>query len=160
MRLPIISQLRTAAYQLSSLLQLWYYRRVWGMDLGDDIRISRSAKLDKTHPRGVHIGRSTLVSFDAAILTHDFVSNRLYDTYVGANCFVGARSILMPGVRVGDHCIIGSGSVVTTDIPPNSLAVGNPARVIKSGIVTGRWGIRDAEFLALEAERAKTAKAD
>jgi acetyltransferase-like isoleucine patch superfamily enzyme len=123
------------------------------MDIGEGIRISRSARLDKTNPRGVHIGAHTLVSFDATILSHNFVDGRNVDTYVGSYSFVGARVIVMPGVRVGDHCIIGAGSVVTTDIPSNSIAVGNPARVVASGIQTGRWGIRDPRFLALEAGR-------
>jgi acetyltransferase-like isoleucine patch superfamily enzyme len=135
---------------MSSLLQLWYYRKVWGMTLGSDLRISRSAKLDKTNPKGIHVGDATLISFEAAVLTHDFVSNRFVDTFIGSHCFIGARTIIMPGVRIGDHCIIGSGSVVLSDVPPNSIAVGNPARVVKSGITTGRWGIRDREFLEKE----------
>jgi len=39
--------------------------------------------------------------------------------------------IILPGVTIGDGCVIGGGSVVTKDIPPNSLAVGNPCRVIR-----------------------------
>lgn len=136
------------AHHLSSALKLWYYRTVWGMDLGEGLRISRSAKLDRTNPRGVHIGDYTLISFDVAIIAHDFIWSRPINTYIGANCFVGARSVIMPGVRIGDHCIIGSGSVVTTDIPSNSIAVGNPAKVIKSGIVTGKWGVRNPRALA------------
>lgn len=38
---------------------------------------------------------------------------------------------MFPGVTIGDNCVIGAGSVVNKDIPPNSLAVGNPCRVIK-----------------------------
>ncbi len=120
------------------------------MDLGDYVRISGSAKLDPMHPRGVHIGDSTLISFGAAVLTHDFVGERMLDTYVGANCFIGARAIVMPGVRIGDHCVIGAGAIVTRDIPAHSLAVGNPARVIRSGLTTGSWGIVDPAFIARE----------
>jgi len=47
------------------------------------------------------------------------------DVWIGANCVVTA------GVTIGKHAVIGAGSVVTKDIPPFSVAVGNPARVIK-----------------------------
>ena len=148
--LPLAYRIRTKLYNASSwLLRTWYVRGL-GMDIGIDCRISRSARLDRTNPRGVHIGDHTLVSFDAAILTHDFVGGRHVDTYVGSHCFIGARAMVMPGVRIGNHCIIGSGTVVTSDIPDNCVAVGNPARVLHSNIVTGRWGIRNPKFLIKE----------
>ena len=49
---------------------------------------------------------------------------------VGAHTFVGARSIIMPGVTIGERCVIGAGSIVTNDIPDGSVAVGIPAKVI------------------------------
>ncbi len=50
---------------------------------------------------------------------------------VGQNCWLGGSVIILPGVTIGDGCVIGAGAVVTKDIPANSLAVGNPARVIR-----------------------------
>lgn len=148
---PTLAQrLRTRAYNLASAARRWWYVNLFGMTIGRDCRISGSARLDRTNPRGVHIGDSTLVSFDAAILTHDFVGGRHFDTYVGSCCFIGARSIIMPGVRVGDHCVVGSGSVVTADVPNNCVVVGNPARILHRDIVTGRWGIRNPKFLVKE----------
>ena len=63
------------------------------------------------------------------------------DTYIGKNCFIGAKAIITPGVRVGDSCIVGSGAVVTKDVPSGSIVAGNPAQIVKTGIVTSRWGI-------------------
>ena len=50
---------------------------------------------------------------------------------IGNDCWFGANVIVCPGVTVGDNCVIGAGSVVTKDIPANSFAAGNPARVIR-----------------------------
>ena len=56
-------------------------------------------------------------------------------------CQIGACSIILPGVTVGDNCVVAPASVVMKDVPPNSLVAGNPARIIQKGIRTGRWGI-------------------
>ena len=50
---------------------------------------------------------------------------------IGANVWLGGGVIVCPGVTIGDNSVIGAGSVVTKDIPAHSLAVGNPARVIR-----------------------------
>lgn len=50
---------------------------------------------------------------------------------VGSNVWIGAQVCVLPGVRIGDNCVIGAGSVVTRDIPAGSVAVGNPCRVIR-----------------------------
>ena len=48
---------------------------------------------------------------------------------IGRNCWIGAGTIILPGVSIGDNTVIGAGSVVTKDIPQNVVAVGNPCRV-------------------------------
>lgn len=50
---------------------------------------------------------------------------------IGNNCWIGGSVTILPGVTIGDNCTIGAGSVVVSSIPPNSIAVGNPARVVK-----------------------------
>ena len=51
---------------------------------------------------------------------------------IGAYVHIGEGSCIMPGVTIGDHSVVGAGSVVTHDIPPYSVAAGNPARVLKT----------------------------
>lgn len=140
MKYPI-HQVRNNLYHFRAILTRFYYRKFYGMKIGENTRIAWTARLDKTNPRGVKIGKNNQISFFASIITHDFVNNMHLDTKIGDNCFIGAFSIIMPGVSIGDSCVIGAGSVVTNDIPSNSIAVGNPARVIRSDIKTREYGI-------------------
>jgi acetyltransferase-like isoleucine patch superfamily enzyme len=134
------------------------------MDLHPTCFLSLKAKMDMTHPRGIHVGAYSYVAFDAVVLAHDLSRNLWTDTYIGERCFIGGRAIIHPGISVGNGSIVGAGSVVTTDVPPNSIVAGNPARVVKTGIRTTRAGcIKGAGYLAdddgwlAEAERHVTA---
>jgi len=69
------------------------------------------------------------------------------DIYVGANCFFGYGSQVIGNVRIGHGCVIGAGALIRTDIPPFSLAVGNPARVIK------RFDFSSMQWVAWPANR-------
>ena len=51
--------------------------------------------------------------------------------HIGKNCWLGAGTVVLPGVTIGDNVVIGAGSVVTRDIPSNVVAVGNPCRVLR-----------------------------
>ena len=60
--------------------------------------------------------------------------------HIGKNCWIGAGALIMPGITIGDNVVIGAGSVVTKDIPSNTVAVGNPCRVLR------KINDRDKEF--------------
>ena len=105
------------------------------MDLGGGIRVSHKSHLDKSvNPRGVHIGDNTWILNGAFVLAHDHCRGIKTDTYIGKNCVIGINAIIMPGVHIGDEVIIGAGAIVTKDIASNSMAVGNPAKVIRTDI--------------------------
>jgi len=122
-------------------MRLWFFRKIMKMDIHPTVKISLKANLDLTNPRGIHIDEDTYIAFHAVILAHDMSRLLMTDTYIGRNCFIGAYSIIMPGITVGDECIVGSGSVVTDDVPSHSIVAGNPAKIIRSGIRTRKWGI-------------------
>ena len=139
---PGLARIRTRLRTVLVDMYTAYLRRYWGMDIGEESRISLKARLDFTNPKGVHIGRYTGISFDAVILAHDYVRNRHLDTWIGERCQIGARSIIYPGVKIGDGCIIAAGAVVTHDIPDGCIAAGNPARIVERNINPGKFGIR------------------
>jgi acetyltransferase-like isoleucine patch superfamily enzyme len=87
---------------------------------------------------GSHITIAANVAFvnhdgGARVLRHERPSLHVYNKItVGNYVFIGMRTTILPGVTIGDHCVIGAGSVVSRDIPSASVAVGAPCRVIKS----------------------------
>lgn len=127
--------------RLIVLLRWLFYVKFWGMNISRTSVVSLKAKLDKTHPNGVHIGDYTYIAFEASILTHDMVRGLKVNTYIGSNCFIGAKSLILPGVSIGNSSIVAAGSVVTKDVPSNCIVAGNPARVIRSNIRTKEFGV-------------------
>lgn len=136
----LMATCRTRLRDVVLLVQRLYYVRVWGMNIHPKTLISRQAILDKTYPEGIHVDEGTAISFDAVVLTHDHIAGKHVDTRIGKYCQIGARSIIMPGVTVGDHSVVAAGAIVTRDVPEKSIVAGNPARLIRSNIMTTNWG--------------------
>ena len=145
-----LSGLRRA---LVEMRRLWL-TRVWGMDIDPTAQISLAARLDRTFPIGVHVGPRSYVAFEARILTHDMTRGLYLHTRIGADCFIGGRSLILPGVEIGDNSVVGAGSVVTKSVPPRSLVAGNPARILQSDIRVGPYG----RFLDADATEAALAE--
>lgn len=88
---------------------------------------------------GLSIGDHCSISSGAQIYSHNTVSWALsggqqpYDyqaVRIGRCCFIGPLAVIRAGVSIGDHCVIGAGSFVNSDLPSHSIAAGQPARVI------------------------------
>ncbi|WP_145962980.1 acyltransferase [Mangrovicoccus ximenensis] len=118
----------------------WYYTRIWKMDLHPSCQFSMSAKFDKTYPQGVHVGENSYVAFESRILCHDRTRGLYLHTRIGRNCFIGGSSLILPGVEIGDGCVVGAGSVVTKSVPPGCVVAGNPAKILREGIEVGAYG--------------------
>jgi acetyltransferase-like isoleucine patch superfamily enzyme len=114
---------------------------VFNMNIHPTARISLKTRLDFTNPSGVNVGEYSYLAFGSVVLTHDMCRNISKSVVIGKNCFIGANAILMPGVTLGDSVIVGAGSVVTKSFGDNIIISGNPAKIIKEGIKTGKLGI-------------------
>lgn len=136
----IVKKIREFVRLVVISVQRRFYTWIWGMHIHPSARIGFKARLDKTNPGGIHIGADSFVASTATVLTHDFCRKIRTDTYIGECCFIGIGAIIMPGVRIGNHVIVGAGAVVTRDVPDNVIVAGNPAQVICEHINTGRFG--------------------
>ena len=109
-----------------------------GMQVGKNFSRLNGVILDPSHCWLIEIGDNVTMAPRVHILCHD-ASSKLFLGYtkigrvtIGSNVFIGAESVVLPGVTIGDNVIIGANSTVTHDIPSGSVAVGSPARVICS----------------------------
>jgi maltose O-acetyltransferase len=109
-----------------------------GLVVGKNPKFMGGVLIDPSHCWHISIGDNVTLAPRVHVLAHD-TSTKLFlgftivkNVKIGNNVFVGAGSIILPGVTIGDNVVVGAGSVVSHDIPSNSVAVGNPARVVKS----------------------------
>jgi len=110
------------------------------VDIAEYVQISQHAFIDKNiNSSGVHIQKFTRIVRGVKILSHDACRHLKSDVTTGKNCFIGLNTIILPGVTIGNEVVIGSGAVVSKDIPCHSIAVGNPAKVIRKNVRCGRF---------------------
>lgn len=82
----------------------------------------------------VTIGDDVVLGNGSVIITHcpiSFYNGQPVEITIGNNVYIGAGCAILPGVTIGDNVVIGVGSVVSKSIPPNSIAAGNPCKVIR-----------------------------
>ena len=111
------------------------------LSLGDRVGLSSSVIVAGN---SIEIGEDTILGAGSMVLDNDFhalgpgfswlteYSKNSKPVKIGRGCFIGARSIILKGVTLGDRVIIGAGSVVTKDVPAYSVAAGNPARIVRT----------------------------
>ncbi|BBL87604.1 hypothetical protein VroAM7_02570 [Vibrio rotiferianus] len=138
---PLLTKLRNKARDIVVVVRLSFLTRIYGMKIGEGTIISMKASVDKTNPKGVHIGRYSYVAYGAIVLTHDFINKKHVDTFIGDNVFIGAYAVITPGVSIANNVVIAAGSIVTKSIDEsNCIVAGNPAKVIKRDIAIGKYG--------------------
>lgn len=125
-------------------------RRAWmqtlksstGMiEIGSKTSIGRDSVISSAER--ISIGSECVLSYRVSIIDHDHqfslgfgpsktVVDNCSPVIIGNRTFIGANTTILKGVAIGDDCVIGANSVVTTNIPNGSIAAGNPARVVKN----------------------------
>lgn len=122
-----------------------YLHRLRGVKIDKGSKINRSVFIDESNPNLVEIGENVWVTAGVMILCHQrdlkFYKRdkpvmdcplKISKVVIKDGAHIGIGAIIMPGVTVGKGAVIGAGSVVTKDIPDYSIAVGVPAKVIKT----------------------------
>ncbi len=111
-------------------------------DCGKNIKIGKNVFINACcrfqDQGGIEIGDGSLIGHNTTIATlnHDFNPDKRTNLHpspvkIGKNVWIGSDCTILPGVEIGNGAVIGAGSVVTKNVPANSIAVGSPARVIK-----------------------------
>lgn len=109
-----------------------------GLVVGKNLTRMRGVIIDPSHCWHISIGDNVVLAPRVHILAHDASTKpflnytRVANTRIGDQVFIGAGTIVLPGVTIGNNVVIGAGSVVTKDIPDNSVAIGNPAHIVHS----------------------------
>jgi acetyltransferase-like isoleucine patch superfamily enzyme len=140
MNKSMIVRIREFSRQIFLAFRYIVFTKIYCMNISSSARISFRTYLDKTYPQGIHIGDESYIVSGAMILSHDFIKGSQSNTRIGKRCFIGANSIIMPGITIGDSVIVGSGAVVTKDVPSGCIVAGNPARIIRKNIATTKFG--------------------
>lgn len=145
---PLYYRLRMIPTRIIQRLRYWKYR-IKGYDIDVSTQMERGLNLDRINAKGIHIGADTIITSKVTILSHYLrvheytdkegntrtkYTGEVCDTYIGKSCVIGVGATIMGGVCIGDYCIVGSGAVVTKDVPDHTIVAGNPAKVIKENI--------------------------
>ncbi len=116
-----------------------YIKYPWLVRIGNNVAINRGAQFFPAYHSNhcIILGDDVYLAPNVCFYASGHDINRLSqlvggDIVIGNHVWIGANVIVLPSVSVGENCVIGAGSVVATSIPPNSVAAGNPARIIKT----------------------------
>lgn len=112
-------------------------------DCGKNIRVGRGVFINSgccfQDQGGIIIGDGALIGHHVvlATLNHVLAPSRRPDLLpspieIGRNVWIGANATILPGVKIGDNTVVAAGAVVTKDLPPDVVAAGVPAKVIKN----------------------------
>lgn len=107
-----------------------------GMKVGNNFSRQQGCFIDPTHCWLITIGDDVTFSIRVTVLAHDASMktmlgySRIGKVIVGNNVFVGANATILPGVTIGDDCVVAANSVVTKSIPDGCVVAGNPARIL------------------------------
>ncbi len=127
----IARDVRHGMASVLSWLRIHYYR-IMGASIGKGCFISSHAYIDSRRGK-ISIGDNVSIAGGSYILSHTGFRPNMegQETVIEDNVRIFVNSVVLPGVRIGRNSIVGAGSVVMRDVPPNVVVQGNPARVVQ-----------------------------
>ncbi len=119
-------------------LKRWLLRRL-GVTVGTGVSWGLEATPDVFWPELITVEDHAVVGYDATILCHEFLQDeyRTGEVVVGERAMIGAGAIVLPGVEIGRDASVAANSLVTRDVPPETVVAGVPARPMKSDEIHG-----------------------
>ena len=108
----------------------WVVRHPRNLKMGKNVDIGAFSYLNAKH--GIYIEDEVQLGSHCSVYTISTIDNKNGPIALKKNCRIGSHSVVMPGVTVGENSVIGAFSFVNKDIPPNSVAFGIPAKVVRS----------------------------
>lgn len=99
--------------------------RMRGVTIGKNVWISKLVYIDENHPECVSIGNNSTIGFRTSIFAHNYFGpprkSNPDKVVIGNNVFIGPHCLILANVTIGDGCVIKGGTVVTRNVPPNTL---------------------------------------
>jgi acetyltransferase-like isoleucine patch superfamily enzyme len=133
-RLLLIASTSTSAAKI--------YNKYFGVKFGKNVRLTDKYPHFGSEPYLIEIGNDVTITKGVVFHTHDGGVGVFRNEYpginvfgkikIGNNVFIGSRSTILPGVTIGNHVVVASGSVISNDVPSYTVVGGVPARVLKS----------------------------
>lgn len=120
--------------------------RAMGVRIGENVFLGKYCIVDDTFPELITIEDKVVISFGTTITTHDDSKREVAPVVIKTGVFLGTRSVILSGVIIGENSIVGAGSVVTKDVPADTIVGGVPARIIKKIETNKRINISDVNL--------------
>ena len=109
----------------------WIYINLLNMTIGQHTAIAYKVMLDIFYPQLITIGNNSVIGYNTTILTHEILVNeyRYGRVDIGSHTLIGANVTILPGVKIGHNVIIKAGTIVSKDVPDDTIAFGNPMQI-------------------------------
>lgn len=107
------------------------YRTFLKMEIGEKTALAVMVMPDIMYPELITIGDNSIIGYQTTMLAHEYLIKeyRLGKVEIGSEVMVGANSLILPGVKIGDRAVVSAGTVVNADVPAGAFAFGNPMQI-------------------------------
>lgn len=117
------------SYRLKNLML-----RLTGAKIGRHVSFGFETTLDILFPQDITVGDDAIIGYDTTILCHGYMRHEYQrgPVTIGKDASIGARTLILPGVTIGEGAVVGAGSVVNRDVPAGAFWAGVPARPVRA----------------------------